>query len=306
MLPTVTTVAELEALQKRPELWRPTVAELVRSLGLTDTRLVDLSGGNLVVAVGDAHVLKLGPVAFERELRGEQHALPLVANRLPVATPVVIASGAIPGWLYVLTTLIPGRVAKTCWDEVPADARAPILFTIGKALAALHALPAPSEGPLAIDWNAWLERETRECCARQARWGVPAHLVEEMPDCLQRAELDQSARTVLCHGDVHDENVMLVRDADGWRVSGIIDFGDALRGDPAFDLITPALLIARGDRMLFHALLRGYGAELTPLFHARLVAYSILHRWNDLTRYIGWAHSPPVSMAEFGEVLFPF
>lgn len=39
---------------------------------------MDLGGSNLVVAVGDDHVLKLAPLAFERELRGEESALPLV------------------------------------------------------------------------------------------------------------------------------------------------------------------------------------------------------------------------------------
>jgi hygromycin-B 7''-O-kinase len=305
MLPIVTTVAELDALRARPDVWRPEVSALLGTLGFPDASLADLGGGNLVVAVGGDHVLKLGPIAFERELRGEQSALPIVANRLPVATPIVLASGEIPGWLYVLTTRIPGNIAKTCWADVPLEAKESISFGIGRGLAALHALPVPKTGPLAIDWNAWLERETRECPARQARWGVPLHLVEQMPDCIERAELGRSP-VVLCHGDVHDENVMLVNhERDGWQLSGIIDFGDSLSGDAVFDLVTPALLVARGERVLFRALLRGYGVELTPSLHARLVAYSILHRWNDLTRYIGWGGSQPRSMEEFGNVLFP-
>jgi hypothetical protein len=36
---------------------------------------------------------------------------------------------------------------------------------------------------------------------------------------------------------------------DHWRISAIIDFGDARIGTPHYDLITPGLLIARGDRI---------------------------------------------------------
>lgn len=75
MLPTVNDVAGLETLRGKRELWQRPVSDLVRSLGFPDAPLVDLGGGNLVVGVGNDHVLKLGPLAFERELRGEQSAL---------------------------------------------------------------------------------------------------------------------------------------------------------------------------------------------------------------------------------------
>lgn len=79
-------------------------------------------------------------------------------------------------------------------------------------------------------------------------------------------------------------------------------------GDPLFDLITPALLIARSDRALLGALLDGYGVSPSARderLRSRLTAYAVLHRFNKLTRYLGWADRPIDSTEALGAVLFP-
>lgn len=80
-LPPVGTSAELDALRSEPERWTPHVTRLAGELGLAGLPLRDLGGGNLVIAIGDAHVLKLTPPAFAREVEGEAAALDALADR---------------------------------------------------------------------------------------------------------------------------------------------------------------------------------------------------------------------------------
>jgi aminoglycoside phosphotransferase (APT) family kinase protein len=51
-------------------------------------------------------------------------------------------------------------------------------------------------------------------------------------------------RAVFCHGDLKGEHLLLV--PAGWRVSGVIDWGDARPADPAVDLA--GLVIWLGPR----------------------------------------------------------
>lgn len=308
-LPIVETVAELEALRAEPARWRPSVAALARTLGIAPVPLVDLGGGNLVVGAGADHVVKLAPPVFAREIAAEVDALERVAGALPIATPRLVDAGARDGWSYVVMTRLPGRPLSACWDEVPAAALPGLLRAMGAVLAALHALPTPSEGPLAVDWAGFVAAESVACVARQARWGVPPHLVEGIPRALARADVGSPCELRLLHGDLHGGNLLVAPGPAGCAPTGVIDLGDAQAGDPLLDLVTPALLCARGRAPLLGALLDGYGLEPAsrgPALRARLLAYAVLHRFNDLTRYLGWAPEPPASLDELGEVLFPF
>lgn len=182
----------------------------------------------------------------------EQRWLPALAPGLPVATPAPIRLGR-PGlgypWRWSVTPWIAGRPA----DRHPlAASEGPRL---GDFLKALHR-PAPAEAPFnphrSIDLAARAAvsgPQLARVAAARPDLATPALLAEW--DEASAAPVDR-ARTWI-HGDLHGRNV-LARDG---RLSGVIDWGDMARGDPAMDLYSLWILLP--DRASREAAIAAYG-----------------------------------------------
>ncbi|MFO0556163.1 MAG: phosphotransferase [Polyangiaceae bacterium] len=304
-LPAVANDAELDALRADVSLWRPPVERLLREVGVPPLPLVDLGGANLVLGVGDHLVLKLSPATFGPVLDVERESLLLTTRAvLPIPSPQVRAYGSLGAFHYLLSTRLPGRPL-----EQDSPDRVDVCKQLGRWLAQLHAAPPPTTWPRSRTWDVYMPVERARAAERQARWRVPPELVADMPAWLAAADLETEQRPrALLHADVHQHNILCERDADGTRVRGVIDFGDALIGDPFFDLVTPALLIGQCDPACVAALLDGYGVAESARDEAllkRLTAYAILHKFNDLSRVLRWAGRSVGSLTELAKVMFP-
>lgn len=71
--------------------------------------------------------------------------------------------------------------------------------------------------------------------------------------------LHAQPRAALCHNDCHDGNLFAVQDGGRWRVTGIVDFEDALAGDPLLDLAKAYAWSSRRSSAALLALAEGYG-----------------------------------------------
>jgi hygromycin-B 7''-O-kinase len=313
-LPPVASAAELDVLRAEPARWRAPVAALARELDLDPTSLRDLGGGNLVVAVGavpgqEPHVLKLTPPRFAAEVRSEEAALEALAGRSwpdGIVAPSLEARGTLDGWSWVLIERLRGGTLLSLGASVaPAD-RVAIVTSLGRWLAALHAAPRPEAPALAGSWRTYVVPERARCIARQARWGVPAALCAELQALLDQAGDLAALPSTLLHADLHDDNVLCEARGGKTVATGVIDFGDAIEGDPLFDLVTPVGLVARGDHAQVRALFAaaGHAAALEdPVLIDRFLVYSTLHRWNDLTRVRAWAPDALTSLDALCEAL---
>lgn len=119
------------------------------------------------------------------------------------------------------------------------------------------------------DWHAlfrdsFLEREVYEAIYRRL-----LRLVEYCPE--ERA---------LVHADLHFDNLL----ADGRRITGVIDWGNACYGDPLYDVAWLGRWTAWGAPLVDAALLRGrYGAM--PHYDERLACYECFLGLDDLRFY---------------------
>ncbi len=77
------------------------------------------------------------------------------------------------------------------------------------------------------------------------------------------------------HDDCHDGNVL-----GGWRVSSLLDFENAVAGDPLLDLAKAHCYSPRRSEALLAALVAGYGA-LRPDWREALGLY-VLYHWLEL------------------------
>lgn len=127
---------------------------------------------------------------------------------------------------------------------------------LGAFLRALHDLPAPAHLPVdpmdraAPRLRAGRTREWLDSLSAAGALTVPPEV-----DALVDLDLGAPAGPhVLVHGDLHLRHLLVL--ADG-RPSGVIDWGDTCRADPAVDL---SLAYAAFDGRAREALLASYGA----------------------------------------------
>ena len=83
-------------------------------------------------------------------------------------------------------------------------------------------------------------------------------------------------QAVLCHNDFHEANVLVDRSQGAIRISGLIDFENALAADPLFDLAKTQNHARRGSDATLAALVEGYG-EMPSDWQKPFALYELFH-----------------------------
>lgn len=68
---------------------------------------------------------------------------------------------------------------------------------------------------------------------------------------------------VLCHNDLHEGNVLVVQNGDGWNVQGFVDVENAIAADPLLDLAKTDYYSIHGHEAKLAGLADGYGSPQT-------------------------------------------
>ncbi|MGP9539501.1 phosphotransferase family protein [Brachybacterium sp. AOP43-C2-M15] len=148
-----------------------------------------------------------------------------------------IAHGDGPDGPWCVTERLPGRSLHEVWPAADRRTRRTIIESLGTALRALHRVPVPAEllppwlsGALAGgEWPAYhppvVSRTLQRVEAARRRPGHDPRLLADVAAWVQeRLVLFEGDALVLVHGDLHGSNVIV----DGGRVTGLVDFAEAL------------------------------------------------------------------------------
>jgi hygromycin-B 4-O-kinase len=198
-----------------------------------------------------------------------------------------------------LVEVVPGRPLTEFDDD---EARMPqALGEAARFLARLHRVRGSGFGPLSLEapglagvherWDDYLFVRLAEHVAACEAEGAIARTEAERIAALfeaSRAGL-RAQRAALLHGDPGSHNFIV--DASGIR--GVVDWEDALLGDPLFDV---ASLCTFHPERRHGAILSGYGTALEPgseawtrfwLYFLRIALAKTVHR-----RRFGYADRP--------------
>ena len=169
---------------------------------------------------------------IEREIQ----LLPRIAPLLPAPIPVPLLVGdpseEFP-WSFYMTRLLPGEEAALV--ELDDTSRVAVGVDLARFLRALHAIELDVELPVDVNGRADMAgraERIRELTARLAAssaWIAPPG-VEELLNvavALAPPRLDR-----IVHGDLYPRNFLVHQG----RLSGVIDWIDLGRSDPAIDL----------------------------------------------------------------------
>jgi hypothetical protein len=156
---------------------------------------------------------------------------------LGLSAPVILAADEAAGLLLIEDF---GDATHAALLDAGADPR-PLYLEAAGTLAALHAAPPPATLP------AWGAAEmARATAATFLDWWWPAAM-GAAADAGTHDALDAALRAMLApfaddggfvHRDYFPANLMRLPDRDGPRRTGLLDFQDAARGSPAYDLVS--------------------------------------------------------------------
>lgn len=294
-------------------LWQPLVRDIATTEGLLhDTIEPFPNGTNLVAALGSSIVLKLFPPSLRHQCLSEQAALTALYRSIDIAVPQIIAAGERGRWCYLAMTRLPGISGKEAWPLLSEAQKLHLLSELGGAIAQVQQVPSAPLAHLEPHWRDFLPRQIEGCKARHRRLGLKPKLLDELDTLLEeaRAIIPLDPKPVILTGEYVPENLLLSRDGDRWRLSGIIDFGDAMTGLGEYDLLGPSVFMSAGSARRVEALLRGYGyakSDIDERLTRRLLALMFLHRFSDPRRHIaieGW-EDRIASLFEFERLLWP-
>jgi hygromycin-B 7''-O-kinase len=312
-LPTVETPDDYRKVNRQDPAHARAVAEICALHGLPAVDLHPfLKGSSLVYAIGTELVIKLYPPILADEGRRESEILKYLADRSMVPAPRPVASGTFDGWEYLVMTRAEGRELKEIWPGLHPAQRRRLAVQAGKMVACLHDLPVATM-PLTDEWQPFLYKHLAGCQARHTRLGLSPRLLEQIPAFLDSIQVDLrlAAGRVLLHTEIMIDHLFARQDPEGWNLTGIIDFEPAMIGPPEYELPSVGLFVATGDAEILTDFLTGYGYtpdELTPELSHRILAYTLIHRYSDLTWYLEFM--PPlqekVSLDSLAVRWFPF
>jgi len=215
----------------------------------------------------------------ERELA----VLPKLAPLLPLPIPRPAFTGAPDEdypWPFFGCEFLPGvEAGDAALDD---ETRIEVGLELAAFLRSLHAveldepLPLDPNGRTDMHKRAALAREELGELARLDLWDPPPQ-VERLLSEAERLPLPEPPAIV--HGDLHFRHLLV----DGGAPSGVIDWGDVCRSDPAIDLPLLWSFVPPAGRAAF---LEAYGpVNEAQLLRARVLAIqlcAILARYGHL------------------------
>lgn len=296
MLPLVTNSAELRAAVADASVWRDAIATVVARHGLNSVAPICLAGGSFAVFfLGRDLVIKFVPNRYRAQYDAELVMMTYLQERLPLATPELLFAGEIDSWGYMVSTRLSGELLSVGFEHPSHDNRCDIMRAIGKTMAAMHSLPVRGLESIALDWDAFVSAQRATCVERHRRSGAPEMWLATIPGWLDATAVVAPSPLVAMTADLHGDAFLVTRENHDIVLSGLIDFGDSLVGDPLYDFVTPVTFLVRGRAPLLDALLTGYGISRearTPTLRRQLMAYSLLHRFAALKRDVAMLASP--------------
>jgi hygromycin-B 7''-O-kinase len=312
-LPDLTDFATFQAWRADASQCLPVALDIARSHGLAcSSPHVFATGTNLVVGLDDRLILKVFPPFLRNHFVSERLSLAQLHGRLSVPIPEIVVEGERDQWRYLVITRLSGILGTQAWPALPEDQKERVLGQIGETIAEVQRVPVGDLSLIEPRWDEFLSRQIAGCRVRHTRLGLPQKFLDGLDELLDDAAtlVPTDAPPVILTGEYIPENFLLSAEGGGWRLSGLIDFGDVMTGWGEYDLLGPSAFMTAGMPRRVRSLFAGFGysnAEFGSTLKRRLMALMLLHRASDPVRHIcleGWQNKA-ADLVELQELLWP-
>jgi hygromycin-B 7''-O-kinase len=273
-----------------PGAWKSAIEEVGHAHGIPFEDFSPFSdGSNLIAAVADEFVIKIFPPFHRHQWESEWRVLRrLWEHGLSIPIPKLIAQGERNDhWSYVILSKLPGVTLESVWPGLSIGEKTSLMAEIGTMMAQVHSVPIAELHDLEPEWGSFLRGQVEKCHARHRRLGMPDWFLEGVDAFLhEKMHLIPDEPPVILTGEYTPFNLLVNPIGDQWRITGMIDFGDAMIGLREYDFLGPCLFLGEGRFELLDSLFNAYGyanPRKDEALRERLTVLAILHRYSNLT-----------------------
>lgn len=310
LLPEVPDEATFTRLRGDPQIWLPAIRTICARHGLdADQAFAERTGSNVLFQVAGGPWIKLFLPLWPGDHLRERAGLRAATGIADLAVPHVLHEGELEGWQYLVLSHVEGRAIGTVWPDLDPSTRVELAQQAGALFRRLHDRAEPAAfAPIQEDWPSYARALRADAVMRQTGYGLDPAWAGALAEFVAALPPMDTGSEVVLHADVTDEHLFLDKRDGRWAITGLIDFGDAMVGDLAYEFAAPLVFLCQRQPRVQRALLEGYGFtpnELTPAFGQRLVAWALLHRWGRIASYARFTPGPPPqSLADLVEAIW--
>ena len=280
MITPPTFVSNQEYVARRGDagFWWPYVAEILKRHDLTGAGqdlVAGTSGTYPTFLYGDVVVKLFG---YRRSWRAsqaaERAALTLIATDPEIAAPRLLAEGWLyddvdAQWPYLITT----RMSGIPWQNAALSTgqQLSVAAELGRQVWRVHAL-RPTGIVTHEEWPI------QNVTAAAERSSLPPHLTAQIDDYLARlGPFDR----VFLNGDIMFRHVFI----ENGRLSGIIDWGDALVTDRHYEFAKLHLDLFDNDKALLRTFLEASDWPVAEDFAQKAMAFALYRQAHGLAQH---------------------
>lgn len=270
----------------KSEIWFEAAKNICQKHKISFQQLRRAEQGDCVVFLIDEKLVVKIYVPGRGLLRREKTALENARTSLTI--PEIVADGEIESYEYLVSTQIVGELmTREMWLKLHKTEQIEILAQLAEGLKELHLSDASK---IDFDWENFLARQAATCFERQKRCGVNPKVLAEIPAYLDEnlKLLPAGANRVFLHGDVHFGNLRLLKTRGKWKISGLFDFAESLRGFYEYEFLAVCVLMIQGQGELQREFFRAYGYaddEINEELRKRQMLLTMFYECSDLRRY---------------------
>jgi aminoglycoside phosphotransferase len=242
-------------------------------------------GESIVFLIDERFVVKIY-VPFKNGFERERKSLESANTNLRL--PDIVAFGEFESLKYLITTQLHGeQLTRDLWLKLNKKEQISILSQLAAGLRQLHRSDATK---IDFDWHKFIERQANTCVERQKACGVNSEILKSLPGFVEEnlKLLPMDFQPIFLHGDVHFGNLRFLRQNGRWRISGLFDFADSLKGLREYDFLAVGVLMIQGQGDLQLEFFRFFDypdAEIDETLRKRLMLLTCFYEWSDLRRY---------------------
>jgi len=272
--------------QSKNEIWHEAAEIICQKHAVSLTQMRRAAGSeHIVFLTDDKFVVKI----YNPHRNGfarEKTALETARTSLKI--PEIVAFGGIDDYKYMVTTQLEGeQMTRDNWLKLASREQIQILSGLAEGLRELHTSDASK---IDFDWQKFIWHQAETCFERQRRCGVNRRILAQIPRYLEEnlKLLPTAPEPVFLHGDVHFGNLRLLKRRGKWKISGLFDFADSLKGAPEYDLLAVGVLMIQGQGNLQREFFRAFGypdSEIGESLRKRLMLLTRCYECSDLRRY---------------------
>ncbi|MFZ6745457.1 aminoglycoside phosphotransferase family protein [Undibacterium sp. JH2W] len=269
-------------------------------------------GANALFSLGDEVIVKLVPPNWRRQGDKEILVTPLLEGKLSLQTPRLLGSGEIDGWVFIISSRLHGTLLADIWPSLALEEKLAIMQQTGQLMRELGSVKLDADIAIKVDWSGYIQKLIADCMARHQRRKMPEVLLAQVMTYLEQAgDFARADELRFIHMDIHPWNLMAKQEQGLWKLSGLLDFGDAIAGNSdRLEILTPMIFMAQGNPLLLKALLQAYGGIediSTAELQRQLTAYMLIRPDSDVTFCMQQvpASGPRDSWEQVAEQMFP-